>query len=216
MGFRLLLDGIFILSILVSSVTSDSTGSSSNDLIFSDAELPLTDGALAFNQADLPLDLASSPQDGLDPLSGDLDSSDLFANEDGDLGESFELADCSLSEPFPGKSRIRRRDESGVCAYPGITPPKSVAPPFDPASPLMSVLGFGILQYAQDADPVKQKKNVACGTLTKNMLPWGVCHMPDEWVGLTLTGVITIPPVLETFTLDHCVLSMFGPKACSG
>lgn len=205
MTFRPRFGVIFLLSIVVSAVISDSTWSFSDELSAPETEVLLNDEVHASNQPDLPMNLASSPQGGSGLLFGDMESSNLFSSDDDGIGRSFELADCSSSELVPAirKSRIRRRDGSTTCENQDSTPPTASNPPFDAAQdPWGGLQGLNrqFTEFRQEED-----QNSACGLMTLTLLPWGACHSGS---GTSPAGFVTIGGMT--------VVSVFLPQCSPG
>ena len=196
MAFRIKFDAMFSFSIVMLFVMSESIWSLNDKLFAPDAEFSLNDEMFAFDQSILPTDSNFSPQDG-----SDLFFEDALANGDDDVGESFDLADCSSSEPFPalGKSRMRRRDESAGCKTPTSTSPATDSIPFDAARDPFGTRGM--IQIMNSARRGRLR-NSACVSFTFGALPFGVCHsgigaLPSIILGIRIGGMEFRPVDLQ-------------------
>lgn len=151
----------------------------------------------------------NSKSDGFD--IGSLSDHTLFDN-------SFELADCAMSELLPGigqKSRVKRLDDAESCKKPTTTPPKGAETL--PGGDNDENIEFpDLLQIL--SDPYYRRKFVAarknrdhnsfCYLFSEGILPWGVCSSgnPDyqqDW-GEQL-HVVTVG-FFDAYELTHCTL----------
>lgn len=227
MGFRLVFDVLFILSIIVSPAKSDlifddlplsDTELPLNDdaLAFNPQALPLTDDTLAFNQQASPVDLTSSPQEGSDSLFGDTGNIDLFSTEYDGVWETSQLAGCTSSELLPaiGKSRLRRRDGTGACENLDTTAPTDAgAAAYD--------------DFLRNLEETTNRKalgtnnldlSINCAVISGGQLPWEICSSGDHMDRIR-SGWIDINPnwlsAVLMHDLNHCTLGMYCPKRSS-
>lgn len=199
MGFRHA-HNMKIIFIIVFVASSTSQPFLSDDSPFSDTELLSDDQLLAYNSPGASVSLFS-----------DTNNSDLFSstNDDLNLDEPFELADCSSFEdlkdsPDISKSRIRRNDSR--CPNPGVG-----AEPFKSE---FEFSGQGSVWVWGD-EGIHERRNGQCQIMTAGALPWGVCYQPTG-SPLNPVGTSVVPPnsgrEVPAFLLGSCALGTFAIK----
>lgn len=211
MAIRIKFDAMFSFFVIMFLMMSETIWSLNDKLFAPEMEFLLNDEMFAFDQSlILPTDFNFSPQDG-----SDLFFESALSNDDDDVGEPFDLAGCSSSEPFPalGKSRMRRRDESARCKNPGSTSPiTDSTPPFDAARDPTGTAGLIQLINSARMDRVQ---NSACESFTFGALPFGVCHtgigaLPSNIIAIRIGGF-----EFKAVDLEHCSAASLFSTICS-
>lgn len=127
------------------------------------------------------------------------------------LDNSLELSDCPSSDILPavGRSRVRRRNEAGICQdIPASSSTGSVSG-VKSGDPDLSGLIEVLPQNADDVTRLlgavgNENQNSFCALYTKLVLPHGVCSLGEVMVSGTLTlpsGGVYYYYTLRQFTI---------------
>lgn len=216
MHFRLI-KTIYILLAMVSVSMTDSDFTwpytdfilPSTDSNPEQTSLPFDQTELSYNLLDLTVDQITPIWDAEDSstdsfeglnLSGnsDVNLSETLWDDSFELGDSFELVDCSGSEypPALGKPRVRRFDDSSRCPNAAV----SGAPPDTLIEPLQ------MLPQAYD----KERHSLTCFEMTSGLLPVAVLSTdePND-ISLDTTRKYRLPnQIYEPVTIYRATICM--------
>lgn len=172
--------------------------------------------------------LSGVPESYIDDGSSSLFEDDVNSTSDeANLGsvsdhtlfdDSFELADCAMSDPLASKgkkSRHRRLENSGSCKSPTTTPPSSAEPPGGEGDdetfqlPNMRTLlndPYFLMRFSAARE--NDDHNSYCYLFTEGILPWGVCSSGKPEDQRSISGKLHVTTVgfFDAYELDHCTL----------
>lgn len=130
------------------------------------------------------------------------------------LDNSLGSSSCSSSEILPavGRSRVKRRDEAGICKDFSATSSSGSVSGVRGGDLDLSGLSEVLPQNTDDLMRSlgaigDENQNSSCAQYTNFVLPYGVCS-PGE---VMVSGILTIPPrgIFYQYTLRKFTISMF-------